>query len=503
VTPGSRGAAKEVSGAGPAVGGSASRRVAIGTISRGLGDLIAKGASLAFYIVMARKLGDGGFGDFIFGLSLAEALLFIAGVGSDALIAREVARDPKQVHSLFHNVLVFKRLSLFALWLVVWGVAALSGYPFETQVAILMIAAGVGIEYQTQVLYGVFQGREKNHFIGATLAIQRGVTAVAGIITLLLGGGLIAVSAVFLGGSIVGLAAAFFWMRRYVVRPRREVDPSRWPGLIRASLPLGVVLIVYTIFLRLDVISLGVLESDSSQVGLYGSARRLIDATLFVGWAFGAAMLPWLVRHGEEVQISLTRGYEIGLKVLTAILLPIGIVYLLGASALIELLYGDVYETAASSLRILAPLTLFLGIIYFLSVVAISRDRPTDFLWPAAAVLLVSAVLNLLLIPPLGPDGAALSIAVSALLLAVTTMIRFMGFIGRISPLRAFGSPTVAGIAMAAILLLAGETSVLSVLAAGAAYAAGFIGFECFAFRDDLVFYLRALGRPSARRTSS
>lgn len=46
--------------------------------------------------------------------------------------------------------------------------------------------------------------------------------------------------------------------------------------------------------LRLDVILLGVLSGDGNEeVGVYGAAFRLMEATMFLSWAFGAAALAW------------------------------------------------------------------------------------------------------------------------------------------------------------------------------------------------------------------
>ena len=54
-----------------------------------------------------------------------------------------------------------------------------------------------------------------------------------------------------------------------------------------------------------------------------------MESTQFVGWAIAAAMMPWLARTAAG---GLARGYELGLKAMNAVLLPIGLAFVLFAS---------------------------------------------------------------------------------------------------------------------------------------------------------------------------
>ena len=53
---------------------STSGKIATATLVRAIGEIVAKSASVVLFIAIARKLGDTGFGDFIFGLSLSSVL---------------------------------------------------------------------------------------------------------------------------------------------------------------------------------------------------------------------------------------------------------------------------------------------------------------------------------------------------------------------------------------------------------------------------------------------
>ena len=57
------------------------------------------------FVVMARELGDTGFGVFTLGLSVATLVTVFGGFGQDGILTREVARDHERVHLYFANTL--------------------------------------------------------------------------------------------------------------------------------------------------------------------------------------------------------------------------------------------------------------------------------------------------------------------------------------------------------------------------------------------------------------
>ena len=107
--------------------GSASQRIAFGTLARSTGEVVGKLASLAFFVVVARQLGEEQFGDLVFGMSLSTVLLLVAGLGMQEMIGREVAKDPRRADDLVWNVVVIKALMMIGLLLVIVAVVALHG----------------------------------------------------------------------------------------------------------------------------------------------------------------------------------------------------------------------------------------------------------------------------------------------------------------------------------------------------------------------------------------
>jgi O-antigen/teichoic acid export membrane protein len=428
--------------------------VARNAVARGVGEVVAKLASVAFYVAVARELGEGGFGDFMFALSFTTLLLVASGFGTEDLVAREVARDRSRLDDYLSNALAVKLASSVALLAVAAAFVNVAGYSADTRVAVYLVGAGVAVENFGRTLGSVFQATERMELLSISLIVQRVATAGAGIAVLAAGGGILEVSLVFFGGSLLGLAVAGFVMRRYVTKPRMAIDRTRWWPILQAGIPIGLVTMVLTVLVKVDQVLLSFLEGgDNSEVGFYGAAFRVVEATMFISWSFAAAFLPWVAHRGPEEAERLAHGYELVLKALSAVLVPIGVAFVILAEPLIELLYGEAYGPAVEPLRWLGVTTVFYGLNMLASTLLVARDRPLDFARICGVVVVLNIALNLVLIPPLGATGAALAAAISSVALALMGAYRIAGLTGRLNVQRSFAGPVAAGTAMAAAMI--------------------------------------------------
>ncbi len=203
-----------------------SRRIARNTFSRASGEVVAKAASFAFYVTMARELGSEGFGTFMFALALTGALIIGAGFGTDELTAREVARDRPRV-----PVPQQRDRDQGALLIALLGVAGvlvvLGDYSSETRLAVGIVGVGVALEVMSRTSYALFEAHERLGLVSRSVVLQRLLTAIVGIAVLRSGGGVVAVSIVFAAGALGGLIVAELSVRRLGVR---RTTPSRGPG---------------------------------------------------------------------------------------------------------------------------------------------------------------------------------------------------------------------------------------------------------------------------------
>jgi O-antigen/teichoic acid export membrane protein len=326
-----------------------------------------------------------------------------------------------------------------------------------------------------------------------------------GIAVLVGGGDVVGASAVYAGGSLLAVLVAELWLRRLGVR---RAGPARagWVSLIRAGVPIGLISLLATVLLRLDVIMLSFL-GDAAKVGIYAVAVRLVETTQFLGTALAAAMLPWLARAARTGPTGVARGYALGLKAILALLLPIGLTFVLFAEPLIRLFYGSAFDEAVVPLQVLGLTTLLYGVNTFTATSIIARDRPGAYALLIAPVIAQNIAFNYLLIPRYGADGAAFSAMSSSFLLAVLGLWQAHVVIGRADLVGAFAGPLVGGAAMTGVVVAVRLPWAVEAVLGGAAYLAALAAFEWLVRREDARLYLRALpairSRAGARRTTA
>ena len=302
---------------------------------------------------------------------------------------------------------------------------------------------------------------------------ERILTGAAVLALLAMGAGVIPVASVFpvVAAATILLAGLLL---RLVTHPEWHVQRDRLLPLVRAGIPIGVVTLLFTVMLKLDTVLLSLL-TNSHDVGIYGSAYRLFESTMFLSWSLGAAIFPWFSRvHPERVD-ELRRGYETSVLVMLGLLVPVGVAFLLLAEPIINVIYGAAYEGAVLPLRLLSFVVVCYGLNAITSNVLTAHDRPGLMHRVLLITLVQNIVMNLVLIPPYGPTGAAMSAAVSGLLLGALTLRQAATALGSIHLTRIFLAPVLGGTAMALVVLLVRADLLQGLLFGIAAYALAFL----------------------------
>jgi O-antigen/teichoic acid export membrane protein len=251
------------------------------------------------------------------------------------------------------------------------------------------------------------------------------------------------------------------------------------------------------------VVLLGLFAAGSAAVGEYGAAYRLIEATLFITTAFNAATLPWFSRRDAD---AIAHGFELAIKTVLALMLPVGLGLALFAEPVIETLYGPEYDGAVTPLRILGVMTALWGVNATIVTILVSRDRPDVYTVPALVALVPNLVLSAILIPADGANGAAIAAVAAAALLVVLVVPRTARLFGPMAWGRMVAAPVAAGAAMAAAATaLSFVPWVPAALLSGAVYAAAFLAVERLFSPRDFAFYVSALpgSRSRAGRTTA
>jgi O-antigen/teichoic acid export membrane protein len=447
-------------------------------------------ATLAFYVVLARELGEDGFGDFNFALSIA-LLVSIAALGTDYAIMQEVARDRERVHHVFWNsVAIRTSIAVFGVALAV-GFTAARGYSVEIIAATAILAVSSAINVLAQAIQAALRGVEDMAPIAASWVIGRFFIAAVGSVAVWLGAGLTDIALVYVAGSLIGLVYCAMVLVRRHVTPRLAISWTRSRSLIGKGIPLAIGNLLVLVLSRIDVVILSGLKGNAA-VGIYGAAYRLFESSAFFSTIFGLSAYPALSRLTADTRPTIGQAYEKGSKALVLFLLPAGVALVLFADPVIAVLYGSEYADSASVLSLLAIAIPLWALLVFTMFVLAAGQRQRAISWALALGVATNIGLNFALIPPYSADGAAAAMTISLAITDVILIAVAVRTTGDVRLTRIWAAPLAGSMAFLAVVLPWGTELTPAMI--GTLVCLGvMVLIERRFFRGDLGFILRAV----------
>jgi O-antigen/teichoic acid export membrane protein len=432
----------------------AASRVARNTALRAAAEIVGKLASLLLFAYIARELGEGTLGDFVFALALAQIIWAVAGFGLDRMLLRDVAREREPaIDRLFWNMVAFKLsagvagvgLAVLAVWLL--------GYSATVQQLVAILGLSFIVVLISSSPQTVFQAYERMEYYFYAAVPNKILAALFGIGALVLGGGIVAVAVGNLAAALLALVLAMLILGWRFARPSPSVRPREWPQMARASAPFGLQEVLGQIIFRMDIVLLS-LFTTSAVVGAYGAAYRVLEATLFLAWSIGTSVLPMYsyLEPGDEPPLE--RVFEASLKFVTVIMLPVAVVMLVCAEGIVDLLYGlPEFDGAVPVMRWLAFAIIAYGIGHLAGVLVLVRRPGRVTVKAMAAVAAFNIAITLALIGPFDAVGVAAASLATEVVLAATVLVLARPVTGTPSAWGVGGSALIGGVAMAAVML--------------------------------------------------
>jgi O-antigen/teichoic acid export membrane protein len=385
------------------------QRVTTNTAVVFFGQVFSLAASLGVTVLLARHLGQAGFGLFSYAAVFVSLFAIIADFGMQAILVRELSRRQWSEAKILGNAVILKfLLSIVAITFIVasaW-ITALSSTLFQV---IAVLAIGILISPKFLVFRIVFEAP-----FHASLQMQVPMLLQLLDSLLLLGVAYALTQAgadletLVIGYSLSNLPG-FLLIVYSCVKSfpfRLAIDRELIRFLLWQSFPLLLYTLFMTLFGGVDVLLLKGFQGEGS-VGLYSAAMRLVSPLLFIPNVVVSSLLPVLSDYHERSDENFTKAFHLGVKViiLVAVALAIATTFL-GAQA-IQLLYSSAYGASAGPLITLmwSQAFLFLNFYFANALISVNQQRTTFF--AAATMFITSLLANWLLIPVLGISGAA------------------------------------------------------------------------------------------------
>ncbi|HEY8515153.1 MAG TPA: flippase [Candidatus Binatia bacterium] len=376
--------------------------------------VVEKAVALVLVIGLARLLSPVDYGRYSFLIAYLTLFQVLAELGTEQILLRRLgaARERAERDRLVAGALGLRvTLALVACASAV-ALAPLAGGG-DPALLRRTALAGAALLFTAQPGYrALFRAELRmGAVLGCAVATNALVLALVGV-ALAAGFGLDGVLVALAAANLAGFAVAAF-VGRDLFRLRLAVDLPLWRELVHDAWPVGANVFVITLALRMGPLLLMRLRGPV-EVGWFSSASRLVDALNLLPDAAMLTVYPLFVRFATTRPDSLRALAEIVAKLLAVALLCVIVVVSQVASEVMGGLFRPEFAVAGGALALLSwsALLAALGAVYGNLLIAVGRQRVLFRVNCAAVALQI--VLQLVLIPWRGVDGAALAVVLTA-----------------------------------------------------------------------------------------
>lgn len=385
-----------------------------------LSQVVTSLCAFLWTILIANYLGVTDYGIVSFAISFTTLINIVMDLGMSTYITREISKNNELLAKYMGNIFLFKLLLAILLLIVSIVILVIMGKSNLTIIVTTIFTIEMVFMSMVGFLNGVFQAFEKVKYQAIGNILNSSFLLIGILITLGLNLGVISVAISYLIGYLVFFVYMCISYIKKFSFPKFELDLDFIKEVLIGSLPFGLTNFFYSIYFSIDIVMLSYLSGDYA-TGLYKSAYNIINifTTFFV--VYQAVVFPVMSKFFAESKDLLKVSYEVSVKYLLLIIIPLSIGVYYYALPLVDLIYNNQYSLASTPVQILIWTVVFLFVNGAASTLlnSVSKERIVTKVYIIAA--LFNIVLNMVMIPIWGYEGAALTTVLSEILICILT----------------------------------------------------------------------------------
>lgn len=388
-------------------------------------------------IAMARLLTESGYGQVVLTLAVTNFAALVATLGLGEGLMREFPHhedEPAKASGVIRAGILIGIVSGGAIGVAIFLLApilATVAFDDPSLVPLLRIGAiGVPCLVFINVAVALAQGGRDARVHAYVNQLSQPTFRMV-FITILLLAGIGAIGAVAGAVTAFIISAIFAVYLAYRSLPSYNVEPApMYREVLLFSIPLLAANGMGFVNSQIDIFMIGYFL-ESSALGIYNISLQLSNVTTAMFGTLGFLLPPMLTRlYDQDQKREMRRLFQLMAKWTVILSLPAFIVLIFATEPAISLLFGRDYSSGATALRLLLVGKLYMICtgLYKQSLVALGHNRVASLL--IFIETLINVVLNLLLVPIYGFEGAALAMSLSTLVgnsLGIWLLYRWYG----------------------------------------------------------------------------
>jgi O-antigen/teichoic acid export membrane protein len=364
---------------------------------------------------IARTLGKEDYGKFLFAFAFVAMFAPFGNMGSRAIAVRVIAEDRSRGKIFLGKVFVYRLFFILLASGAILIVINLLDYPSATRAVVYIATVALVLNTVSSIPQDAFQAYENMQYISYMNFVTGAFITVLSVVVLFAGYRLIAITSVYMLGSLLGCIVGVYYLFRKGLVPTAEIDFSVWKQIFLEGSVFFYPALFGTIGMRIGVVLLSKMAGDAS-VGVYGAANNLVERVNVIPDSICTAFFPAMALAFKNSKSDARDLYQKIFLYLFLIGLPIAVGSTILARPIIHLIYGDIYAPSAFILQILAwaMFLTFLSVLQGWTLGAIHEEKKAAIVSFSTTSFFI--LLNVVMIPYLREIGVALSSVMSAVL---------------------------------------------------------------------------------------
>jgi O-antigen/teichoic acid export membrane protein len=399
------------------------------------GQVVTWLITLVWTLVVPRALGPAGLGLLVLYLSTGALMTTISGMGTKALLVREIAADPSRGPRLIGASLYLRTFMIGPALLVTLAYIGAGTFHGEEAAVVALAFVATIVNLYTDPFQAAFQAIERMEYLAlGDVAVK--TVATAGAIGLVLIG--------FHALAIVILTLLIGWMLLVsygvLIRQHMRIDLTfDWSAVKRLfhdSLSFWAFSMSMTVYLWVDAMLLALL-APAAQLGFYGAPTRLVGTLMFVPTIVWMVWLPRLSSAHRWSPASLKSAAQAPLDLVIVLGTPVAVGAILVARPLIHFLYGSGFGPSVAVFTVLALTIVPVYVNTAIANILIASRRQLTWTAVMGCAAVINAVANVLLIRQFqersqsGALGAAWALVITEVTITVAGLFLIRGMVGR------------------------------------------------------------------------
>jgi len=375
-------------------------------------EIISKLLAYGIVVLISRTLGPDGLGQYSFIFYYVGLLGIFSDLGVGFYFMREIARDKSRLEELLPDVLGFKIVLAFINFMVIVGITVFLPKPEWMKLLIILAGAEAMLTWIAYVFVRIMYAHEVTKYEAIARTVERFWAFFVGGAVLYLFKSLSPFIIALLAGYTVRELLRIKWGLKFVDDVRVRFRPEVWKSLLKKSYPFWFIGLFTLIYYRTDMVMLSLLRGDY-ETGIYRAAYTLIEVSFVIPKIVFSTTIPSMAKLWEEDKKSLETLLRKSFQILGLIgILSIAGYYIFARFGIL-IIFGEKFLPSIPVLKILAFAVPFMFLNSLLGSYMNAIGKELMFTKITGCTAMINVILNYLLIPVYGPEGAAIATVIS------------------------------------------------------------------------------------------